>query len=332
MIIKKREEGFTLIELTVVIGLIVIVVSTVTSIFSSSSATTEDLESSINAIKQARYFLDTVEEDLSQLDVFDGRQFFVLENAYYDRKTGDFFWEYEDEKAKTKDEKMEIHTIRAADAMVFRGMVKVGDTMQHAEVRYYLTPVRDTKGGFILKGEKSKSVHTSVIRDVRVKSGQGSGIITTGATLNNVGPRHLNRKSLKELEDDKDTKVKKTAKSGDAILRASKDQFIAGGSDDVFNEQPKDSRGKPLPVQDRIADYVLSFNIEFLASNNRFSQLAPSPCPITDPLGDGAGRNDADETAITIPALRLSVIVADSLKENTIQMYDRVIPLNIRFE
>lgn len=330
----KRQNGFTLIELTVVIGLIVIVVSTVTSIFSSSSKTSEDLESGINAIKQARYFLDMVEKDLSQLDAFDGKQFFVLENAYYDRKTGDFFWEYEDEKAKTPDEKKEIHTIRAADAMVFRGTVQIGDTMQHAEVRYYLTPVMDASGGFILKGEKSKSVHTSVIRDVRVKSSGGTsgGFITTGATLNNIGPRHLNRRSLKELEEDEDTKVRKTAKSGGAVLKGSKDQFIAGGGDDVFNEQPKDSRGKPLPVQDRIADYVLSFNIEYLASNNRFSQLAPSPCPITDPLGDGAGANDTGETAITLSAIRLTVIVADSLKENTIQMFDRVIPLNIRFE
>ncbi|MBI4243175.1 MAG: type II secretion system protein [Planctomycetes bacterium] len=95
----------------------------------------------------------------------------------------------------------------------------------------------------------------------------------------------------------------------------------------IFNQQPKDSKGKLLRPEESVCENVISFNIEYLASNLLFSQLAPSPCPRGDPLGDEKGKNDTGDTAITIPQIRITLVLTDSIQEINIRPFDRVVTL-----
>jgi hypothetical protein len=61
----------------------------------------------------------------------------------------------------------------------------------------------------------------------------------------------------------------------------------------VFDLIPQvtDRAGNKAVVQDQeLCYYVVSFNLEYLANNRTFSQLAPSRFPHDDPLGNDLGR------------------------------------------
>jgi hypothetical protein len=93
----------------------------------------------------------------------------------------------------------------------------------------------------------------------------------------------------------------------------------------VFDQIPqvKDKSGNMTVVQDQeLCYYVLSFNLEYLANNRAFSQLAPSPFPHDDPLGNDSGPNDTAGTAYRVPEIRATLRIvedASERQERTIQ-------------
>ena len=91
----------------------------------------------------------------------------------------------------------------------------------------------------------------------------------------------------------------------------------------VFDQAVKDKKGKviddPLDLNggEELTHYVISFNIEYYANNSTYSQLDPSPCQSSDPLGDndkGGGTNDTSK-AITIKQIRITMIVVSDSRE-----------------
>jgi hypothetical protein len=81
-----------------------------------------------------------------------------------------------------------------------------------------------------------------------------------------------------------------------------------------------------------VCHYVLSFNVEYLSNKLNFSQLQPSPCKWSEPLGDGAGANDLNEDGITgtiddpyrVPAVRITLIVCDDNGERSERVISHV--------
>jgi len=93
----------------------------------------------------------------------------------------------------------------------------------------------------------------------------------------------------------------------------------------VFDQIPsvKDKQGNMVTVPDQeLCYYVVSFNLEYLANNRAFSQLAPSPFPHEDPIGNGMGPNDSPGTAYRVPAVRVTMRIVEDIgerQERTIQ-------------
>jgi hypothetical protein len=90
-------------------------------------------------------------------------------------------------------------------------------------------------------------------------------------------------------------------------------------------------------VQDmEVCHYVISFNLEYYASNALFSNLQPSRCPSSaawgaadgnDPLGNGQGANDGMNggTAYRIPMIRITLVIVDDSAERQERTYPKVI-------
>ena len=84
-----------------------------------------------------------------------------------------------------------------------------------------------------------------------------------------------------------------------------------------------DPAGNKVVVQDQeLCYYVVSFNLEYLSSGRTFSQLAPSPFPHDDPIGNDLGMNDTPGSAYRVPAVRVTMRVVEDVgerQERTIQ-------------
>lgn len=81
-----------------------------------------------------------------------------------------------------------------------------------------------------------------------------------------------------------------------------------------FTEPVSDSTGVNLQ-EEELVHFVTVFNIEYYADNGRFSQIDPSPCGPTDPLGDMTGANDATGAGYRIPYIRVTLTIVDDAGE-----------------
>ena len=85
--------------------------------------------------------------------------------------------------------------------------------------------------------------------------------------------------------------------------------------------------GALVPVIDtELCHYVISFNLEYYADNQTFSQIDPGMnlFPRSDPLGDARGENDV-ETPYTVPAIRVTIVIVEDYAERQERMIQRVI-------
>ncbi|OHB74314.1 MAG: hypothetical protein A2Z34_07480 [Planctomycetes bacterium RBG_16_59_8] len=98
-----------------------------------------------------------------------------------------------------------------------------------------------------------------------------------------------------------------------------------------FDQPVKDGAGKIIhdwngTSSHELCEFLLSFNVSYYADNHPYSELDPSPCPETDPLGDGAGKNDPPSTpAYRIPKVRITMIVIDDAGD----VQERVFALDV---
>jgi prepilin-type N-terminal cleavage/methylation domain-containing protein len=131
---------------------------------------------------------------------------------------------------------------------------------------------------------------------------------------------------LKPYNDPTRTKGARTGRPMFVLVRSSRCNTIQ--NPEVYDVIPKDSTGAEVNDQE-LCHFVLSFNIEYYASNSKFSQLDPSPCPPSDPLGDmdlgGQGKKNDTAEAIRMRFIRVTMSIVDDTGERQERMVTRVI-------
>ena len=318
---RRAEAGFTLIELLISIALMMILMVAVTMIFVNTTETVAVQDARMTVYTNARYALDILENDL--LGAFGlnepagapgvgGRpaggatyiptehipQSFWMDNGELPRApVGETAIGELPRLNGMADSK--AHQERAGDAMGFRTVTTVGDTVQTCEVTYLLIP-----GDHVLDSPQAKASSTINKPMTDLNSG---GLLQRG-----------------------DTARVRTVRSNRPLYTLIRRVRLQNptqppGQPPVFDLIPvvTDRQGNQVVVQDQeLCYYVVSFNLEYLSSGRTFSQLQPSPFTHDDPLGNGLGTNDAQNTAYRVPAVRVTMRVVEDVgerQERTIQ-------------
>jgi hypothetical protein len=182
------------------------------------------------------------------------------------------------------------HYERAGDAIGFRTVTTVGNKTMTCEVTYILIP-----------------------GDHALDSPQPNQASTINKPTGDLPPTLLQRG---------DTTRVRTVRTNRPVYTLMRRVRMANPTQvsglPVFDLIPvvTDPAGNTVVVQDQeLCYYVVGFNIEYLSSNRTFSQLAPSPCPHDEPLGNGVGANDTYPTAYRIPAVRITMRVVEDVSE-----------------
>lgn len=319
---RRNCSGFTLIELLISIALMMILVAAITMIFVSTTETVAVQEARMTVYTNARYALDVMENDLlgafglnqplppgkkptgpggtsGGVTYLPGEhipQAFWMDNGELPMG-GSGLPDGAGELPKLNagvDPK--AHYERAGDAIGFRTVTTVADTIQTCEVTYILIP-----GDHVLD---SPAVGASC---------------PINKPVGDIG-RYL------KAGDSSHTKTARSQRPLYTLVRRCRMQNPAQTTGaPVFDliPQVKDKLGNMVVVQDQeLCYYVVSFNLEYLASNRSFSQLGPSPFTHNDPLGDDSGANDQPGTAYRVPAVRVTIRIVEDIgerQERTIQ-------------
>ena len=146
-----RRHGFTLIELLISIILMVILLSAITMIFFNTTETVATSQARTQVYTQARYALDTLENDtLGCLSFNSGQQRFCMDNGQ--GMLG------KDGAEHPKYGVSGNHVHGAADRLIFRSTTTIADTVQTAEITYELVPGNLALGpqGSLTKGDPDR--------------------------------------------------------------------------------------------------------------------------------------------------------------------------------
>lgn len=317
---RRESSGFTLIELLISIALMMILVAAITMIFVNTTETVAVQEARMTVYTNARYALDVMENDL--LGAFGlntplppGKtpggpggtpggatyvpgdhipQAFWMDNGELPQSgtISDGMGELPKLNAGTDPK---AHYERAGDAIGFRAVTTVADTLQTCEVTYILIP-----GDHVLDSPAPGASST-----INKPTGDIGRMLQAGDSTHTVTAR--TKRPLYTL-----------------VRRVRMQNTAQTSGPPVFDQIPqvKDKQGTQVVVQDQeLCYYVVSFNLEYMASNRQFSQLGPSPFPHTDPLGDGLGANDTT-TPYRVPAIRVTMRIVEDVgerQERTIQ-------------
>jgi prepilin-type N-terminal cleavage/methylation domain-containing protein len=321
---RRPRSGFTLIELLISIALMMILIVAVTMIFVNTTETVAVQEARMTVYTNARYALDTMENDLlgafglnepkrqSPMGAMAPGQSQMNQIYMPKDHIPQAFWMDNGELPKGNSgipdgggelPKLNLqadfraHFERAGDAMGFRTVTTVGDTVQTCEVTYLLIP-----------------------SDHVLETPQPGSSSTINLPMQDV---------IRWMKpgDATHTKTARTQRPLYTLVRRCRLQNMsqAAGPQAIFDQIPQvqDKQGHLVIVQDQeLCYYVVGFNLEYLASNMAFSQLAPSPFNHTDPLGNDQGLNDSAGTAYRVPAIRVTMRVVDDIderQERTIQ-------------
>jgi hypothetical protein len=319
---SAREGGFTLIELLISIALMMILVVAITMIFVNTTETVANQEARMTVYTNARYALDIMENDLLGAFGLNEPMDPSKKNAGQPGQSGgatyiptehipQAFWMDNGEVPKgdsgmsagqgelpklngMADQK--AHYERAGDAMGFRTVTTVGDSVQTCEVTYLLIPGDHTLDS---PGVGASSPINKPMADVQKFLQSGDSTRTTTART---------RRPLYTLM---------------RRVRLQNPNAPPGGLP-VFDMIPQvtDKQGNQVVVQDQeLCYYVVSFNLEYLANNRQFSQVGTHFIH-DDPIGNDNGLNDAPGTAYRIPAIRVTMRIVEDVgerQERTIQ-------------
>jgi len=271
----RRREGFTLIELLVSVILMIILLSAVTLIFVRTTETVAISQARTTVYTNARYAIDIMENDMLGCLQFSGnQQRFILENGRTNlggppTSTSGF------------------HIGQAADLLAFRTTTMVGNSIQTAEIHYYLI-----QGSSALPTPSNPSPLPGTLPGPAMPAGD----LTRGQTVDG-SPRPLY------------TLVRRV-RVQDPMAPANWDRY------------PIAADGVTVVPDTELCYFVVSFNIEYLANNMSFSQLdagsgpGNSPCSSGDPLGDGLGANDGagGNTPLRVPFIRITLVIVEDVK------------------
>jgi hypothetical protein len=91
-----------------------------------------------------------------------------------------------------------------------------------------------------------------------------------------------------------------------------------------YNAQIKDPVTNALtPVMDQeLCHYVTSFNVEYYANNQQFSQIDPSPFPESNPAGQEPPNSNP---VYRVPAIRVTLSVVDDIGERQERTFQKEI-------
>jgi prepilin-type N-terminal cleavage/methylation domain-containing protein len=319
---RRSQSGFTLIELLISIALMMILIVAVTMIFVNTTETVAIQQARMTVYTNARYALDIMENDL--LGAFG-----LNEPLQPGKKPGgpgntsggatyiagehipQAFWMDNGELPKGNSgitdgsgqlpklngmADPKAHYERAGDAMGFRTVTTVGDTVQTCEVTYLLIP-----------------------GDHALDSPPAGASCPINKPMTDLG-------SYLQMGDASHTKTARSERPIYTLVRRVRMQNLNQPSGTpVFDliPQVRDKQGNTIVVPDQeLCYYVVSFNLEYLANNRAFSQLAPSPFPHDDPIGNDIGLNDTPGTAYRVPAIRVTMRIVEDVgerQERTIQ-------------
>jgi len=316
---RRADAGFTLIELLISIALMMILMVAVTMIFVNTTETVAVQEARMTVYTNARYALDIMENDL--LGAFGlnepqqpggkkgsgpsgGATYIPTEHIPQS------FWMDNGELPRAPIAEGAVgqlpklngatdaraHMERAGDAIGFRAVTTVGNTVQTCEVTYILIP-----GDHALDSPAPNASST-----INKPPTDLSGLMQRGDTAR-VRTVRTNRPLYTLMRR----------------VRLQNPTQTTGVP--VFDLIPvvTDKQGNKVTIQDQeLCYYVVSFNLEYLSSGRTFSQLSPSPFPHDDPIGNGQGANDTPGTAYRVPAVRVTMRVVEDVgerQERTIQ-------------
>lgn len=174
------------------------------------------------------------------------------------------------------------HYDKAADMLVFRSVVSVGPALYLSEVSYHLQQEPSSEMKTTVRTNRPLYV---LIRRIR---GSGTSLPTPDAPDSSY-----------------------TCPVGGCAFNKAQ-QFI----------NPITGSGAIKVSDQDLCHYILQFNLEYLSDKGLFSQLDPSPFPVSDPLGNGTGPNDTT-TPYRVPAVRATIVVTDGPEEFTERMFSR---------
>lgn len=283
---RRRASGFTLIELLISIALMVLLLSAVTMIFINTTETVATQEARMQVYQNARYALDTMENDLFGCLSFDTPQPFIpnLNVPPPPPVPLQAFWmENGTVAAPGIDPSYNTsggHDRNSGDIISFRSTTTVGDTIQTCQVTYFLMP--------------------------------GSKSIDPGSPTPVAG-------------DDSHKETVRTQRPLFTLVRQTRtaDPKTPTIFDQIPTVMDKGSGSLTQALDNELCHYVVSFNIEYFADNRTFSQLQPSPAVRTDPLGDGKGDNDT-KTPYRIPCLRVTLVIVEDIAERQERVIQKV--------
>jgi type II secretory pathway pseudopilin PulG len=137
----------------------------------------------------------------------------------------------------------------------------------------------------------------------------------TFRTISSVGDTTAQCQVTYQLLPYADTSRQRGSRSGRPIFVLVRQVRLPNpASPKNYTVAPTDSAGG-LIDDEEVAHFVTSFNIEYYCDMGKYAQLEPTPCPVTDPLGDGLGANDLPPTGYRIPKVRITMQVIDDAGE-----------------
>jgi prepilin-type N-terminal cleavage/methylation domain-containing protein len=296
---RRCEGGFTLIELLISVALMVLLLAAVTMIFAGTTDTVAVQEARMTVYTNARYALDIMENDLLgclSFDPIEGQKPGPSGVPPPPPGTGSQlplqrFWMengYAGTPGQLPTKMGGHHTDQAGDTICFRSTTTVGDSMQTCEVTYTLIPGDQAVGpnNQLTKGDDShrKTLRTeralfTLVRKVRVS--EDPKMAAGGAGGIPLDPK-IPWKFTGQVKD-----------------------RVTGAMNDVIDQE--------------LCHYVISFNLEYYAANQQFSQLDPTPFGESNPVG----QEPVGATSYyRVPAIRVTLVVIDDIgerQERTIQ-------------
>jgi prepilin-type N-terminal cleavage/methylation domain-containing protein len=290
----KAARGFTLIELLISVALMVLVLASVTLVFSGTTETVAIQGARMTVYTNARYAMDVLENDLLGCLPFNPPSVGLAQAAAPGQPlqlmslphVHQAFW-MENGVLREPGQPPVYnvsggHTDAAGDRLSFRATTAVGDTLQTCQVTYELIPGNMTlnEQGLAVPGDPNR------LKTART----GRGLYTLVRRVRVAKPESPNTFSEFAVVKDR----------------------VSGRSVKVLDQD--------------LCQYVVSFNLEYYASNQLFSQLDPTPFPSGDPLGDGKGVNDTT-TPFRVPSIRATLVIVEDVgerQERTIQRVFRI--------
>jgi type II secretory pathway pseudopilin PulG len=279
---KRDRGGFTLIELLISIALMVMILFSITLIFAKTTETVAVQTARTTVYTNARYALDTMENDLMGCLPFDppplpippaaGAGPVVLPTQAFWMDNGFAVPGAQPTRVSGG------HDRQAGDMLSFRATTTVGDTLQTVQVSYMLIPGNMVmEGGVATAGD---STHEVTARTQR-------GMFTLVRTVRGPNPK------VPKLWD----QVVKVMPRGGAVEEEIPDQELCH----------------------YVLSFNLEYLTNSLTYSQLD---VPGPCDHDNPIGDGQGANDTQGTAIRMQAIRVTLVIVEDIgerQERTIQ-------------